>query len=51
MRCWAHTLLITVILALGVISILNACGQKGSLTLPDRVPPPVGADVPQPSRS
>jgi predicted small lipoprotein YifL len=50
MRCWANSLFITVVIALGCFSVLNACGQKGPLTLPDTAshPPPPGADVPAP---
>ncbi len=34
MLCWARTLFILVVLALGTLSLLGACGQKGPLYLP-----------------
>jgi len=37
MLCWAQKLFILVVLVLGVLSLLSACGQKGPLYLP---PPP-----------
>ncbi len=32
--CWAQTLMILLVLALGSLSMLSACGQKGDLYLP-----------------
>lgn len=47
MLCWARTLFIFVVIALGALSMLNACGQKGDLYLPEHSPaPPAGDDVP-----
>lgn len=49
MLCWARTLFIFVVVVLGALSMLNACGQKGDLYLPDEppaAPVPQGQDVP-----
>lgn len=49
MLCWARTLFILVVVALGVLSMLNACGQKGDLYLPEQpetTPTAPGQDVP-----
>ena len=35
MLCWARYLFILVVIILGTGSMLSACGQKGSLVLPD----------------
>ncbi|MGV6858143.1 MAG: LPS translocon maturation chaperone LptM [bacterium] len=32
--CWAQTVMILLVIALGSLSMLSACGQKGSLYLP-----------------
>lgn len=34
-RCWAHTMLLAVIAALGIATMLAGCGQKGPLYLPE----------------
>ncbi len=34
--CWANTLFILVIITLGTLSVLSACGQKGDLYLPEK---------------
>lgn len=49
MHCWARSLFIAVVVALGILSMLGACGQKGPLYLPDETPTKAttpGADVP-----
>ncbi|AFL74330.1 LPS translocon maturation chaperone LptM [Thiocystis violascens] len=49
MHCWARSLFIVVVVALGILSMLGACGQKGPLYLPEETPantPAPGADVP-----
>lgn len=49
MLCWARYLFIAVVVALGTLSLLGACGQKGPLYLPDETPAKTtapGADVP-----
>ena len=49
MLCWPRTLLMLSVVALGVLSMLSACGQKGDLYLPEKpaeTPSPRGADVP-----
>lgn len=33
--CWPNALLILVIVVLGTLSMLSACGRKGDLYLPD----------------
>ncbi|MBN2885591.1 MAG: lipoprotein [Chromatiaceae bacterium] len=45
MLCWAHKLFILVVLVLGVLSLLSACGQKGPLYLPP--PPETAGAAPQ----
>jgi len=37
--CWANTLFIFMIVALGTLSALSACGQKGDLYLPEKEKP------------
>jgi predicted small lipoprotein YifL len=64
MHCWARYLFIVVVIALGTLSMIDACGQKGALYMPEpgadtaagkrpKAPPPpaptTGADVPTPS--
>ena len=34
--CWANTLFILMIVILGTVSALSACGQKGDLYLPEK---------------
>lgn len=53
MRCWANNLFILVVVVLGLLAMLGACGQKGDLYLPEpasasRSSTPPGADVPTP---
>ena len=53
MRCWANNLFILVVVVLGTLAMLGACGQKGDLYLPEpasesRSSTPPGADVPTP---
>jgi predicted small lipoprotein YifL len=36
--CWPNALLILVIVVLGTLSMLSACGRKGDLYLPDKTP-------------
>jgi len=33
--CWAKYALLIVVMVLGSLSMLSACGKKGNLTLPD----------------
>lgn len=35
MLCWSRYLFILIVIILGTSSMLSACGQKGSLVLPD----------------
>lgn len=42
MYCWARYLFVLVVVALGTLSMLGACGQKGPLYLP----PPEGQATP-----
>jgi predicted small lipoprotein YifL len=35
MRCWANNLFILVVVLLGTLAMLGACGQKGDLYLPE----------------
>ena len=35
MLCWSRYLFILVVVILGTASMLSACGQKGSLVMPD----------------
>ena len=35
MHCWARYLFVVVVIALGTLSMLGACGQKGPLVLPE----------------
>ncbi|EXJ13466.1 LPS translocon maturation chaperone LptM [Imhoffiella purpurea] len=49
MFCWARYLFIVVVAALGIMSMLGACGQKGPLYLPQDTPAQSGgheSDVP-----
>jgi predicted small lipoprotein YifL len=47
MHCRARSLFIAVVVALGILGMLGACGQKGPLYLPEKMPATVpGADVP-----
>lgn len=49
MLCWTRYLFIAVVVTLGTLSMLGACGQKGPLSLPDETPAKTttpGADVP-----
>ncbi len=39
MHCWARSLFIIVVVALGILSMLGACGQKGPLYLPEKPTP------------
>lgn len=34
--CWSNLLMIAVVAALGSLSLLASCGQKGDLYLPER---------------
>ncbi len=40
MHCWPRTLLWLVIVILGSLNLLSACGQKGPLYLPPAEAPP-----------
>jgi predicted small lipoprotein YifL len=42
MYCWARYLFVLVVIALGILSMLEACGQKGPLYLP----PPIDQEAP-----
>ncbi len=49
MHCWARSLFLATVVALGILGMLNACGQKGPLYLPEKPPAKTttpGADVP-----
>ena len=51
MRCWANTLFTVIIVGLGTLAMLGACGQKGDLYLPEPAPAsrasaPPATDVP-----
>lgn len=49
MYCWARYLFVLVVVALGTLSMLGACGQKGPLYLPppeDQAAPAKQADKP-----
>ncbi|AHF02628.1 lipoprotein [Marichromatium gracile] len=49
MLCWARYLFIAIILVLGTVSMLGACGQKGPLYLPEpepATPAATGGDLP-----
>ena len=50
MHCWARYLLILVVVALGTISMIGACGRKGPLYLPEEPAQksPAQSDVPTP---
>jgi predicted small lipoprotein YifL len=50
MHCWARYLFILMVFALGTLSLLEACGQKGPLYLPppgDQQVPAKKADQPK----
>ncbi|WP_295444779.1 lipoprotein [uncultured Thiodictyon sp.] len=56
MHCWARYLFVVVVVALGTLSMLGACGQKGPLVLPENAQqrPPAKAtatpaEAPKPS--
>jgi predicted small lipoprotein YifL len=64
MHCWARSFFIVVVIALGTLSMIDACGQKGPLYLPEpgaekpapkppaiqgEAAPTTGADVPTPT--
>lgn len=46
MRCWANTLFTVIIVGLGTLAMLGACGQKGDLYLPESAPTSRASDVP-----
>ena len=57
MHCWTRYVFIIVVGALGVLSMIEACGRKGPLYLPDpdkpqstqpASKPAGGSDVPKP---
>lgn len=54
MHCWSRYIFIVVVAALGILSMIEACGRKGPLYLPDesdrqsKTAPASGADVPKP---
>ncbi|WP_018955077.1 LPS translocon maturation chaperone LptM [Thioalkalivibrio sulfidiphilus] len=39
--CWSNLLMIAVVVALGSLSLLASCGQKGDLYLPEAEAAPV----------
>jgi predicted small lipoprotein YifL len=50
MHCWARYLLILVVVALGALSMIGACGRKGPLYLPEepaQKAPAAQSEVPQ----
>ncbi len=50
MHCWARYLLILVVVALGALSMIGACGRKGPLFLPEepaQKAPAAQSEVPQ----
>lgn len=50
MHCWARYLLILVVVALGALSMIGACGRKGPLYLPEepaKKAPAAQSEVPQ----
>ena len=50
MQCWARYVFIIVVAALGVLSMIGACGRKGPLYLPEpALQPAAGSDVPKPA--
>ncbi|WP_295391821.1 lipoprotein [uncultured Thiodictyon sp.] len=56
MHCWARYLFVVVVIALGTLSMLAACGQKGPLVLPENAKQQAprkatgkSSDVPTPS--
>ncbi len=52
MHCWARYSFVVVVIALGTLSMINACGQKGPLLLlqpGDTQAPTKGTEVPKPS--
>ena len=49
MHCWARYLLLAVVVVLGTLSMMSACGRKGPLYLPEeslRKPASAEADIP-----
>ena len=46
--CRAHYLLLAVIVVLGLASMLNACGAKGDLYLPEASPQQPAPETSQP---
>ena len=52
MHCWARYLLLAVVVVLGTLSMMSACGRKGPLYLPEeslRKPASAEADIPRPA--
>lgn len=50
MHCWAHNSFVAVVIALGTLGMVDACGQKGPLFLPkpdEQQAPAKGAEVPK----
>ena len=50
MRCWHSYLLILVLISLGMLSMIGACGRKGPLYLPEesaKKPSAAQSDVPR----
>lgn len=50
MHCWARYLFILVVVVLGTISMIGACGRKGPLYLPQETPrktPETQSEVPK----
>ena len=50
MHCWARYSFVVVVIALGTLSMIDACGQKGPLFLPkpdEQQAPAKGAEVPK----
>jgi len=50
MHCWAHNSFVVMVIALGTLGMIDACGQKGPLFLPkpdEQQAPAKGAEVPK----
>lgn len=50
MCCWPRYLLVLVVISLGMLSMIGACGRKGPLYLPEepaKGPSAAQSDVPQ----
>jgi predicted small lipoprotein YifL len=50
MHCWARYLFIILVVVLGTISMIGACGRKGPLYLPQETPrktPETQSEVPE----